>query len=161
MQLLTQISRFKRWQRRALTSCTTLQVSQLSSMMASNCAGAKICTCNFGKLAVSIVAPFGPNTFWGPYIRPNIRSYGIKIYEKRQKRPILAQNTEYTTEYSPDAEWPNPYGATMAVSHNDEPHTQKPRIVDMQGAVHGPCKLHSCHCWQAFLENIQRLKRMF
>ncbi len=33
----------------------------------------------------SIVAPFGQNTFWGPYIRPNIRSYGIKIYGIRSK----------------------------------------------------------------------------
>ncbi len=28
----------------------------------------------------AIIAPFGQNTFWGPYIQPNIRLYGIIIY---------------------------------------------------------------------------------
>ncbi len=40
----------------------------------------------------------------------------LKYTEYGQKRPILAQNTEYTTEYSPYAEWPNPYGATLVGS---------------------------------------------
>ncbi len=39
----------------------------------------KICS------AASIIAPFGQNILWGPYIRPNIRSYGIKIYGIRSK----------------------------------------------------------------------------
>ncbi len=32
-----------------------------------------------------ILAPFGQNTSWGPYIWPNIRLYGIKIYGIRSK----------------------------------------------------------------------------
>ncbi len=51
--------------------------------------------------------------FWGQYIRPNIWSYGIKIYGIRSKTAYLAQNTEYTTKFSPYAEWSNPYGACM------------------------------------------------
>ena len=42
-----------------------------------------------------ILAPFGQPTFWGPYIRANIRSYGIENTEYGHKRPSFAQNTEY------------------------------------------------------------------
>ena len=43
------------------------------------------CRVHSVQSSTSMVAPFGQNTFWGPYIRPNIRSYGIKIYGIRSK----------------------------------------------------------------------------
>ncbi len=41
----------------------------------------------------SIVAPFGQNTFWGPYTRPNIRSCGKKIYGIWSKNGIFWPKT--------------------------------------------------------------------
>jgi hypothetical protein len=45
-----------------------------------------------------------------------VYSYGHTVFkhtEFGQKWPISAKNTEYTTEYTPYAEWPNPFGATI------------------------------------------------
>ena len=52
------------------------------------------------------------------------RIYGhtvLKYMEYGQKRPILAQNTKYTTEYSPYAEWLNLYGAHDAAAASGNP----------------------------------------
>ena len=66
-----------------------------------------------GPLA-TIVAPFGQNIFREPNIRPYIRSYGLKTHGIPVKNGLFwPKSTECTTEYSPYAEWPNPYGGTM------------------------------------------------
>ena len=80
--------------------------------------------------------------------RINGRIFGhtvLKHTKFGQKWPISAKNTEYTTEYTPYAEWPNPFGATMEKrleKHGISGHAPASfgRVPGLYGAFHGACQ---------------------